>query len=132
MKKRLMQELRNLGVLVVYLFGSRAAGTGLPSSDIDLGVILGTPPWNIDTRVLYHNLYELFSDLYPGSRVDIVFLQTSPIALQFSAIREGKILFEGNPGLRADYESLVIQQYLDFRPVLDFFDRAAEERYAGP
>jgi hypothetical protein len=57
-------------------------------------------------------------------------LQTAPIALQFFAIRDGKVIFEGDPGFTADYENRVIQQYLDFRPVLDFFDRIARERYA--
>ena len=74
--------------------------------------------------------FQIFSELYPDSKVDIVFLQTAPLALQFFAIKEGKILWEGDARFTADYEDLVIQEYLDFRPVLDFFDRAAEERYA--
>ena len=38
--------------------------------------------------------------------------------------------FEEDPVFTADYEHEVIKQYLDFRPVLDFFDRTAAERYA--
>ena len=62
--------------------------------------------------------------------MDIVFLQRAPLALQFSAIRDGKVIFEVDPVFRADYENLVVKQYLDFRPVLDFFDRVAAQRYA--
>lgn len=29
-----------------------------------------------------------------------------------------------------DHENIVINQHIDFRPVLDYFDRATMERYA--
>ena len=130
MKKRLKEELTKLGILIVYLFGSKAIGKGSPLSDVDIGVVCKDPMEDKDTRSLYSRLYELFSDLYPCSRLDIVFLQTATLALQFFAIRDGKVIFEGDPRFTADYENRVIQQYLDFRPVLDFFDRIAAERYA--
>jgi len=130
MNKELREEFKKLGILIIYFFGSRAVGRESPLSDVDIGIVLKTPPLNIDTRALYNKLFELFSELYPDSKVDIVFLQTAPLALQFFAIKEGKILWEGDARFTADYENLAIQQYLDFRPVLDIFDRAAEERYA--
>ncbi len=130
MKKELKEEFKKLGVLIIYLFGSKAVRRGSPLSDMDIGIVLKASPLNIDTRGLYNRLFELFSEIYPDSKVDIVFLQTAPLALQFFAMKDGRILFEENPGFTADYENLVIQQYLDFRPVLDFFDRVAEERYA--
>jgi predicted nucleotidyltransferase len=130
MNKELREEFKKLGILIIYFFGSRAVGRESPLSDVDIGIVLKTPLLNIDTRALYNKLFELFSELYPDSKVDIVFLQTAPLALQFFAIKEGKILWEGDARFTADYENLAIQQYLDFRPVLDIFDRAAEERYA--
>ena len=130
MNKELKEEFKKLGILIVYFFGSKAIGRGSPLSDIDIGIVLKTPLLNIDTRALYNKLFQIFSELYPDSKVDIVFLQTAPLALQFFAIKEGEILWEGDARFTADYEDLVIQQYLDFRPVLDIFDRAAEERYA--
>lgn len=130
MNKELKEEFKKLGILIVYFFGSKAIGRGSPLSDIDIGIVLKTPLLNIDTRALYNKLFQIFSELYPDSKVDIVFLQTAPLALQFFAIKEGKILWEGDGRFTADYENLVIQRYLDFRPVLDIFDRAAEERYA--
>jgi predicted nucleotidyltransferase len=130
MKKRLKEELTKLGVSIVYLFGSKATSRGTQLSDVDIGVVCEDSMQDMDTRSLYSRLYELFSDLYPRSRLDIVFLQTATLALQFFAIRDGKVIFEGDPRFTADYENRVIQQYLDFRPVLDFFDRIAGERYA--
>jgi len=130
MKKEFKGKFKKLGVFIVYLFGSRSIRRGSPLSDIDIGVVLKNPSFEKDTRQLYHALYQLFSDLYPASKLDIVLLQISPLPLQYFAIKEGQILFEEDPIFTADYENLVINQYLDFRPVLDFFDQVTMERYA--
>jgi predicted nucleotidyltransferase len=129
MKKELKSKFEGLGIAIVYLFGSKATGRESHLSDIDIGVVLKEASGN-DTRNLYHNLYELFTEMYPASRLDIVFLQEASLSLQYSAVREGKILFEKDPKFTVDYENLVMNQYLDFRPVLDYFDRVTMERYA--
>jgi len=130
MKREIKEKLKFLDVAVVYLFGSKAIRTASPISDTDIGVVFKQLRPEQDTRTQYNDLFKIFSDLYPHSRVDIVFLQRAPLALQFSAIRDGKVIFEVDPVFRADYENLVVKQYLDFRPVLDFFDRVAAQRYA--
>jgi hypothetical protein len=130
MKRELKQKLKKLEVSILYLFGSRAAGRGSGLSDVDIGVVLRDPPLERDSRDRYHALYTLFSEIFPASRLDIVFLQTAPLSLQYVAIKEGKILYEEDPKARADYEHLVINQYIDFRPILDFFDRVTMESYA--
>jgi len=105
-------------------------GKRSPLSDVDIGVVFKIPPQGSDAKSEYQSLYEIFSELYPKSKMDIVLLQIAPLSLQYSVIREGKILFEEDPVFRADYENTVINQYLDFRPILDYFDQIATERYA--
>jgi len=128
MKKEFKAELKKIGVSVVYLFGSRATGKELHTSDVDIGVVLRKPIE--DTRSSYKILYDLFSVIYPSSRLDIVYLQKASLPLQYFAIKDGKIIFEEDPKSTADYENRVINQYLDFRPVLDLFDRVTMKRYA--
>lgn len=130
MKKELKAKLKKLGVSIVYLFGSRATGNRSLLSDVDIGVVLRVPPSESDMRSLYHSLYELFTEIYPTSKLDIVFLQGVSLSLQYFAIKEGKVLFEEDHRMTADYEQLVVNHYLDFKPILDFFDRVAMERYA--
>jgi len=130
MKKELKGKFEELGIFIVYLFGSRATGRGSCLSDIDIGVVLKESPSGKDTRTLYHNLYGLFTEMYPVSRLDIIFLQAASLSLQYFAIKEGRVLFEEDSKFTADYENFVINQYLDFRPVLDIFDRVTMERYA--
>jgi predicted nucleotidyltransferase len=130
MKRDFKAKLEKLGISIVYLFGSEAIGRASRLSDIDIGIVLKSPASGGDPRTLYHMLYQLFSELYPRSKLDIVFLETAPLSLQYSAIRDGKLIFEKDPKFTADYVNLVINQYLDFRPVLDLFDQVSMERYA--
>ena len=130
MKGDLKAKLKKLGVAVVCLFGSKATARTTRLSDIDIGIVLKKPPFGKDTRALYQALYEIFTEIYPNSKLDIIFLQTSALTLQYSAIRDGKILFEEDPRFSADYINLVVNQYLDFKPVLDLFDQVSMERYA--
>jgi predicted nucleotidyltransferase len=130
MRNPLKAELKKLGVAVVYLFGSRSTGQDTPLSDVDIGVVFQALHLEEETRAVYQSLFEIFSDQYPSRKVDIVFLQAAPLALQYSVLKEGKVLFQEDPIFRADYENRVINQYLDFRPVLDYFDSVAAKRYA--
>jgi predicted nucleotidyltransferase len=130
MKKELKGKLERLGITIVYLFGSKATGRGSPLSDVDIGVVLKEVPSGKEHRDIYHNLYKLFTEMYSSPKLDIVFLQEAALSLRYSAVREGKILFESDPNFTADYEHRVMNQYLDFRPILDYFDKAAMERYA--
>jgi predicted nucleotidyltransferase len=130
MKREFKDKFKQLGISIVYLFGSKVTGRGNKWSDRDIGVVLKNLPPSSDTRALYNALYKLFSELYPKSKIDIVFLQKAPLSLQYSAIKEGKVLFEVNPKITVDYENKVVNQYLDFRPILDLFDHIRMERYA--
>jgi len=130
MRRGLKSKIGKLGVAIVYLFGSKATGRASPLSDIDIGIVLKSPASESDPRTFYHIFYQLFSEVYPRSKLDIVFLQTASLSLQYAVIKDGKILFEEDPKLTADYVNLVINQYLDFKPVLDLFDQVSMERYA--
>ena len=130
MKKGLKQRLRDSGVAIIYLFGSKAVGNASPASDMDIGAVVKNSSVLKDTRALYQSLYEIFSEMFPKVELDIVFLQNSPLSLQYSALSDGRILFEEDPVFTVDYENRVVNFYLDFRPVLDFFDRITLKRYA--
>ncbi len=43
----------------------------------------------------------------------------------------GKVIYEEDPIQRADYEERVINQYMDFKPILEYFDKVASKRYAS-
>lgn len=130
MKKEFKNKLMELGVSAVYLFGSASTGRISPMSDIDIGVVFSNIKSAEYTNKIYISLYEIFAELYPAFTIDIVFLQSAPLALQYDAIKNGRVLFETDPKLRADYEANVMEMYLDFMPVLRVFDDMAAIRRA--
>ncbi len=130
MEKKIKKQLKESGVLVVCLFGSMSSGRTSPMSDVDIGIVLRDVNLLKRSKNIYTKLYAIFADIYPSFTIDIVFLQSAPLALQYDAVRYGKVLYETDPKLRADYEAEVMNMYFDFMPVLRAFDDAAGVRYA--
>jgi hypothetical protein len=81
-------------------------------SGTDIAVVLMEPAVVKDTRVLYNVLYDLFAEQYPAEKIDIVFLQIAPVPLQYHALTEGKIVFESDRRITANYEEYVRTMYL--------------------
>jgi predicted nucleotidyltransferase len=134
MQKLNKYKMEKLGIIAVYLFGSEAEGTTTIKGDIDIGIILKNPKNLEDTQPLYNAIYSEFSKAFKPTflrELDIVFLQNAPITLQYNVIIYGKVIYEEDPVQRADYEERVINQYMDFKPVLEYFDKVASKRYAS-
>lgn len=120
--------LKNIKIGVVYLFGSQAEGFGGPLSDIDLGIIFqDSAIVYSNTNEMYTKLYRFFTDLFPGQRVDIVFLQRAGLELRFDAIAYGIVLFENSSDFRLEFEEKTTNLYLDFKPLLREFNQALIE-----
>ncbi len=116
------QKLSELGVGVVYHFGSTLEGTATPSSDVDVGVVLSNPDSLKHGAALRCEVEALVVPLFPGPReVDVVLLQETGPAFQYDVIRRGQILYEISPTFRADYEEGIIREYLDLEPLLRVF-----------
>lgn len=129
-----VQKLERSKVGLVYMFGSQAVGIQTPLSDIDLGVVFFDSKILEDFRTrrkMHAQLYKVFSEIFPPTferELDIVFLQQTSVSFQYNVISEGKVVYEKNPEFRADYEEQVVDRYLDFKPVIDYFDQIFLER----
>lgn len=124
------KRLRDLGVLSIYLFGSRAQGAEHALSDYDYAVLLkGSGHQKGDAT--YFALLDILSEISPRSlendAIDIVFLKDAGLELRFHVIRYGKVLFDASPMQRLDFEAQTTLLYCDYRPILDRFDRAILE-----
>ena len=133
-KAETRQGLRALDVGLVYLHGSRTGTRARADSDVDLAVVFTRRPDPGRIARIHPRLYNLFAAEFPERKtgdVDIAYLQDAALAFQFRVIAEGRLLFESDPGVRADYEESVIKQYLDFRPIEAQFSAALMERLDG-
>ena len=127
-----VEDLKRLGVEVVYLFGSQAEGVAGKASDIDIGIVLKNPiPKQKPATDLYNALFHILHDCFDMSNfrtMDIVFLQRASLELQFDVIRHGKVLFESSSDVRMNFEERVATLYRDFKPILKQFNNAILER----
>lgn len=128
------KELTPLGIVALYVFGSRAQAVAGPLSDYDFAALMkdegqrsGEPRRHLRGGELYNKLYDILSPLCPRTLkndiIDIVFLRDVPLELRFHVIRYGKILFETDPRTRVRFEENTTLEYCDYRPILDMFDR---------
>ena len=99
-------------VKAVLLFGSHARGQPNALSDIDLCVLgpLGEPE---RTEILAHS----------SDNLHISFFRDLPISIRFRVIQEGRPLAVTNRDYFEEETSKTIQEYLDFKPVLDHYAR---------
>jgi predicted nucleotidyltransferase len=119
------KELEKLNIGIVYVFGSRAQGLAKKDSDIDVGIVFSEPVENADLLLIYERLYSLFSSATRKQKaeIDIVFLQSAPLALQFNAIKYGKVAYEISAKFRMAYEEKTMLFHSDFEPVSKEFDK---------
>ena len=99
---------------LVYLFGSRASNTAGPFSDYDIGVYFSDMP---DYHLKYYLGHQV-AKVLDTNRIDIVVLNQAPIELRYSVIATGTVIYEITKAARVDFESLTLDLYGDFLPVL--------------
>ena len=124
-----INQFKKMGVETVYLFGSQAQGFTHPLSDVDIGVVFENPEkYKNKTMESYLKLDDIFSDIFPKKQIDVVFLQFTPLSLQFNATQNSKVLYEKNEEKRFCYQEDVLKRYLDIRYFYDLSDKYFLER----
>ncbi len=95
-------------VRLAYVFGSVAAGTAQPSSDLDVAVLL-TP--DAGQAVLDRLIDAL--ERASGRTVDLVDLSLAPPLLAHEVIRQGKLILSRDEGERVEFATRAVARYLD-------------------
>jgi len=116
------------GVVLAYLFGSQAEGKAGPLSDVDVAVLLGL---HVDREQWFHTQLDLIGDLtglFQRDDVDVVILNEATPVLAYEVARFGQVLYEAEPGTRADFELAALRQYVDTEPLRQLQDRHLLER----
>ncbi len=129
MYKLPIKKLKEFKVGIIYLYGSVAQGYESKLSDIDIGVVFVDPKVLENSLEVYSRLYDIFDEaIKPKKEIDLVFLQQTSLGLQYNVINEGKVIYAVSPEFRAEYEEKVLNKYLDFEPVSDYFDECLMRR----
>lgn len=118
--KQVRAALREAGVGVAYLFGSRARADARPDSDVDIGLLLDEPlglmgELRLATRI---------SEALQVADVDVVDLSRAPLGLRGRVVQEGRLLLDDDPNRRVAFEVRTRMQYFDEHPTLQRLARA--------
>ena len=113
----------------LYLFGSALKGGGTRESDIDIAVFVNEKRLKRRNFELLKNAYYQASPAFSLSPVDIVILNAASPYLKHHILKTGMMLFDRNKKLRVDFTAKVIIEYLDFKPIEDFFNNAIARRF---
>lgn len=110
-------------IAAVYLFGSFGTEFEHPQSDIDLGIVFTRSvtlqeELELDAALSLHVSHD---------RIDLVNLNRAPIALQFRALREGALVYEGDYYKHSDFIEYVIKTYPDYAVKYAMFARDYEQ-----
>jgi len=117
--------LKSQQVGLALVFGSQITGAKHPKSDIDIGIVFSDNSHRKQNPVeVYGVLREEFIKRFKTKKIDIVYLEDSPLSLQYKAVRDGAVLYEASSSFFADYKEKVLKMYFDFKFVEDIFNQA--------
>jgi len=120
-------------VRVAWLFGSQAAGTGGPRSDLDVAVVhardLDDEGRERARRLIVAALTEALGRL--GERADVVDVDRTSSAVAFRAIRDGRRVIARSESERVAAEVRIMRRYDDESPRRALFRQAALRHAKG-
>lgn len=118
--------LREAGIAVAYLFGSRASATHRSDSDADVAVLTERPLGLLEREALARRLAAVLE--VPA--VDLVVLDDAGLQLRGGVVQEGRPIFSADEPRRVAFEVRTRSEYLDFLPTLREHTRSYLSRVA--
>jgi len=130
--------LRGRPVMLAYLFGSAADGTALPSSDVDIALVL-EPKSHISAYDRMKMEFDIAAEVEARCKIkeaDVRSIDSAPLAVKGLVLTEGVLLYSRDEEFRVDYEAHYRKMYFDFLPVAKimrdaFFGQLQEEGLLG-
>jgi len=97
-------------IQALYLYGSRSSGKSHPRSDTDIAMLLSNT-----VKEEYYNIYRMkyiseLKEFFPKKLDFIILNQVSPL-LQFQVLKNGKLLYDPEPDMRALLEVKILKEY---------------------
>jgi predicted nucleotidyltransferase len=115
-------------VILAYLYGSQARRTANLLSDVDIAVLLEckiAPEVYFDIRLrITGDLMEILH----SNEVDVAILNQAQPALKYQVLLHGLALYERNRDEMIGFRVRTLNEYLDFKPILQRHEQAVLEK----
>lgn len=130
--KKIQNQLKPLfiqekSIVFVYVFGSTAQGITDFESDVDLAMYLDENKVS-DLFKKRLSLIDKIQSILNKSTEVVILNETKSIFFKFVIIKEGKVIFNRDHGKRVDFELKTMQEYYDFQPFLEEYNKAYLQR----
>ncbi len=126
--RRLIEKVRKVlekrdYIVSAYIFGSRVHRRYSVKEDVDIAIYT-------ERKITWRELVEIMNELEDEvkTRVDLVDLNTAPLALAYEIVRTSILVLDRKPELRIEYEVKILKKYLDLKPRLEEYFRALVEQ----
>ena len=121
LREKLSPLFTKSGIILAYLFGSRAKGEIGPMSDIDIAVL-----WKEEEKDKLKKSLLLQSRMKERLRteyIEVGSLNDQALSFCYNVIKDGICIF-GKEKHRVEYETSVLNEYLDFSYLAEEYNRA--------
>lgn len=112
LRHRLSPLFKEKNLRLVLLFGSGASEKRHKHSDIDLAFLFDQP---VDILSLTNRVIRLLHT----DNIDIIDLKRASPLLRFSAVENGKLIYEKEQGMFNEFYSLAFRMYVDTKKLRD-------------
>ena len=125
-----LQQLRtffcchHVDIVCVYVYGSVARGEARGESDIDVAVLYAQEPRPTLDGLGLELGYTLERLL--GRPIDLVVLNRAPLDLIHRVLRDGILVYDGDPSSRIRFEVQARSAYFDLLPYLRQYRRSTQ------
>lgn len=114
-------------ILFGYVFGSQVTGKTDFESDVDIAVYLDEKRVkDLFEKRLF--LMEKLEGIFKKQTEVVVLNEIKSIFFKFVIIKEGKVIFERDHSKRVDFELETMENYYDYQPFLEEYNKAYLER----
>jgi len=121
LREKFSPLFKKSGIILAYLFGSQAKGEIGPMSDIDIAVL-----WNKEEKDKLKKSLLLQSRMKERLRteyIEVGSLNDQTLSFCYNVIKDGICIF-GNEKDRVEYETSILNEYLDFSYLAEEYNRA--------
>lgn len=120
--KKLRKDKR---IIFAYLYGSAAKGIMREDSDVDIAVFAEKPE---EDPLLEANI-SLKMEQVLNRSADVRIINHAPAILINQVLKEGILLLSRDESLRINFEVRNMNEYMDFLPLINEYDKKRMERY---
>ena len=118
--EKLKKIAENYGLIEVYLFGSKITGYEREGSDLDVAVRFQNGLPAIAQRgKIYGDIFADLSSVFKGEKVDLSFIEETPLHLQFKIVAQGEMIYSKEKIRSLNFLEKIVNQYRDYKFFID-------------